>query len=62
MYHIDQRHTCDKEIGSVKSGWKACNRKATYEIASRYSAGTYLHYCTCHAPMDARQILTALAA
>lgn len=49
-----KRVSCDKEIGNVKNGWRACNAKAHMVKESR--TGQLLHYCTKHAPYGSEQI------
>lgn len=48
-----KRISCDKEIGSVKNGWHACNAKASVQKESRIGGGMWLHYCKKHAPYGA---------
>lgn len=48
-----KRISCDKEVGSIKTGWRACNAAATVEKESRFCNGMFLHYCKRHAPSAA---------
>lgn len=48
---------CDQEIRAVGSNpwmWKGCRKPAVFSIPSKHSAGMYLDYCKCHAPLCSR--------
>jgi hypothetical protein len=48
------KYICDREIFSRKKNMHVgCRRNAHYQIGSRKSVGTTLHYCAAHAPIDA---------
>lgn len=49
-----KRISCDKEIGSIKNGWHACNKVATAVKESR--TGQFLHYCAKHAPYGSTDV------
>jgi len=56
-----KRISCDKEVGSVKRGWRVCNVSAAVEKESRLGGGMFLHYCKRHAPYNANPVFNPSA-
>lgn len=40
------RYICDREIGSPRTGWRICRRRAVVVLLSRH--GIFLHACARH--------------
>lgn len=46
---------CDREVGSIKKGWRGCRCKAVGRIPSKFTPWIYLDLCAKHLKQEKRK-------